>query len=232
MGVLSRRGAGCIGWALAEELAKGTAPSPGTWLRLYFDAGCKIRRLFSKQIGRRSRSMKARLAIPLAGLVAALLIGASACGTSRNETTSAHQGRAVAQPSGAAATPDKQGAQILKAAQDGDLVQIKSLLEAGTRADYTNPSGVTPLMIAGGLGNTSVATALLDHGADANAKTPGGYTPLMAAALNGQKEMVQLLIKRGADTSAKDVSGRTAAEYAQDQHHSEIVGLLGSPAAR
>ena len=116
--------------------------------------------------------MKARSAIPLAGLVAVVLIGAGACGTSSNQTNSAQQGRAAAQQSGAGATPDTRGDQILKAAQDGDLAQMKSLLEAGTRPDYTNSSGVTPLMIAAGLGNGSIATALLDHGADANNKRP------------------------------------------------------------
>jgi ankyrin repeat protein len=87
-------------------------------------------------------------------------------------------------------------------------------------------------MIAVGLGDTGTFTALLDHGADANAKTPGGYTALMSAPLNGQKAMVQLLIDRGADISAKDVSGRTAVEYAQDQHRSEIVGLLNGADSR
>src|SRR5215467_13242133 len=88
-------------------------------------------------------SMKARFAILIAGLVAAVIIGASACGTSRSETTRAQQGKAAAHQAGAAADPDTKGALILKAAQDGDLVQIKSLLEAGARADYTNSSGVT-----------------------------------------------------------------------------------------
>ena len=176
--------------------------------------------------------MNARLAIPIATLLAAVLIGASACGTSRSETTSTQQGNAAAHQAGAAADPDTKAALIFKAAQNGNLVRIKSLLEAGARADYTNSSGVTPLMIAAGLGNTGIAKALLDHGADANAKTPGGYTPLMSAALNGQNEMVQLLMARGADPGARDVSGKTAAGYAQDQQHSEIVGLLSRAGAK
>ena len=53
--------------------------------------------------------MKARSAIPITGLVAAVLIGASACGTSRSETTSAQQGKAAAQQSGSAASPDAGG---------------------------------------------------------------------------------------------------------------------------
>jgi ankyrin repeat protein len=176
--------------------------------------------------------MKARLAILIAGIVAAVMIGASACATSRSETTSTQQGKAAAQQAGAAALPDTRSELVFKAAQEGNLVQIKSLLEGGARPDYTNASGVTPLMIAAGSGNTSIARALLDHRADANAKTPGGYTPLMAAALNGQKEMVELLISHGADPGAKDVSGRTAGGYAQDQQHSDIAGLLSKAGSK
>src|SRR5262249_38835896 len=132
--------------------------------------------LFRKGIERRTKSMKARIAILIAGLVAAVLVGVGACATSRSETTNAQQGKAAARQAGAAASPDTRGELVFKAAQDGNLVQIKSLLEAGARPDYTNSSGVTPLMIAAGSGNTGIARALLDHGADANAKTPGGYT--------------------------------------------------------
>jgi len=187
---------------------------------------------FSQADWTEEHSMKAGLTLLIAGLVAAVVIGASACGRSRSETTSTQQGKAAAQQAGAAASPDTRGELVFKAAQDGNLAQIKSLLEAGARADYTNASGVTPLMIAAGLGNTDVAKVLLDHGADANAKTPGGYTPLMAAALNGQKEMVQLLMSKGADPNAKDVSGRTAAGYAQDQKHPEIAGLLNKSTSK
>jgi ankyrin repeat protein len=177
--------------------------------------------------------MKTGTVIRIVSLATAVLMGVSACGTGRTEVTSTQSaGKAAAQQAGAAADPDTKGAQIFKAAQNGDLDQLKALLEAGARPDYTNSSGVTPLMVAAGLGNTGIAKALLDRGADENAKTPGGYTPLMAAALNGQKEMVQLLMARGADPGARDVSGKTAAGYAQDHQHSEIVGLLSRASAR
>jgi ankyrin repeat protein len=177
-------------------------------------------------------SMTVRFAVAIAGLLAAVLIGTGACGTSHTETTSTQQGNAAAQRAGAAAGPDTKGALILKAAEDGNQTQMKSLLKAGAPANYSNSSGVTPLMIAAGLGNTGIASALLDHGADASAKTPGGYTPLMSAALNGQKEVIRLVIERGADPSATDVSGRTAARYAQGQNRSEIVRLLASGGAK
>lgn len=91
--------------------------------------------------------MTVRFAGAIAGLLAAVLIGTGACGTSNTET-STQQGNAAAQRAGAAADPDTKWALILKAAEDGNLTQMKSLLEAVAPANYTNSSGVNSFVCA------------------------------------------------------------------------------------
>jgi len=92
--------------------------------------------------------MTVRFAVAIAGLLPAVLIGTGACGTSHTETTSTQQGNAAAQRAGAAADPDTKWALILKAAEDGNLTQMKSLLEAVAPANYTNSSGVNSFVCA------------------------------------------------------------------------------------
>jgi uncharacterized protein len=112
---------------------------------------------------------------------------------------------------------------FLRASQSGDLTLMKLLLEHG--ADPTIPTlqGITPLMVASGVGwvhgvthewsaeETYEAVKFLieETGAEVNARDDlDGRTALMGAAHKGAADVVQLLVDHGADLSIRDIGSR------------------------
>jgi uncharacterized protein len=111
---------------------------------------------------------------------------------------------------------------FLRAAQSGDIVLMKLLLENGADPNIATESKVTPLMVASGIGWVQGVTyewspeqtletvkLLLDLGADVNAQDLlDGRTALMGAAHKGRNDVIELLVKRGADLSLRDIGSR------------------------
>ena len=111
---------------------------------------------------------------------------------------------------------------FLRAAQSGDIVLLKLLLDHKADPKLATDHGVTPLMVASGIGWVEGVTyewspqatldtvkLLLDLGADVNAQdTLDGRTALMGAAHKGRNDVVQLLVQHGADLAARDIGSR------------------------
>jgi ankyrin repeat protein len=111
---------------------------------------------------------------------------------------------------------------FLRAAQSGDLVLMKLLLEQGADPKINTEDGVTPLMVASGIGWVEGVTyewspqqtldtvkMLLDLGADVNAQDRvDGRTALMGAAHKGRNDVIELLVQHGADLSLRDIGSR------------------------
>ncbi len=111
---------------------------------------------------------------------------------------------------------------FLRAAQSGDLVLLKLLLAHGADPKVITDDGVTPLMVASGIGWVEGVTyewspketldtvkLLLDLGADVNAQDHiDGRTALMGAAHKGRNDVIQLLVDHGADLSLRDIGSR------------------------
>jgi ankyrin repeat protein len=111
---------------------------------------------------------------------------------------------------------------FLRAAQSGDIVLMKLLLEHGADPKINTESGVTPLMVASGIGWVQGVTyewspeqtleavkLLLDLGADVNAQDVlDGRTALMGAAHKGRNDVIELLVKHGADLATRDIGSR------------------------
>ena len=111
---------------------------------------------------------------------------------------------------------------FLRAAQSGDLVLMKLLLEHGADPSIPTDHKVTPLMVASGIGWVEGVTYewspqathdtvefLLNHGADVNAQdTLDGRTALMGAAHKGRNDVIQLLVEHGADLGLHDIGSR------------------------
>jgi len=111
---------------------------------------------------------------------------------------------------------------FLRAAQSGDLVLMRLLLEHGADPTIATEYNVTPLMVASGIGWVEGVTYewsaqatydtvkwLLDLGADVNARdTLDERTALMGAAHKGRNDVVELLVRHGADLSIHDIGSR------------------------
>jgi uncharacterized protein len=111
---------------------------------------------------------------------------------------------------------------FLRAAQSGDLVLMKLLLEHGADPKIATVWNVTPLMVASGIGWVEGVTyewspqqtydavkLLLDLGADVNEQdTLDERTALMGAAHKGRNDIVELLVQHGADLAMHDIGSR------------------------
>ncbi len=70
-----------------------------------------------------------------------------------------------------------------------------------------------------------------DPKADVNWRDWKGMTFLMNMALRGQTELVKALIAKGANVNLQSNEGKTAADYAQENKHSDVVELLRAAGA-
>jgi ankyrin repeat protein len=111
---------------------------------------------------------------------------------------------------------------FLRAAQSGDLELMRLLLDHGADPSIATEHGVTPLMVAAGIGWVEGVTyewspeqayqavqLLLELGADVNAQdVMDGRTALMGAAHKGRTDVIELLVAHGADLGLRDIGSR------------------------
>jgi ankyrin repeat protein len=121
---------------------------------------------------------------------------------------------------------------LLRAAKALDAPAIAALLATGADISLANSRGMTPIMVAAGLGSVDADTRgfylsedtqqrsieslklLIKAGGDINSKDSRGLTPLHAAARWGWNDVVQFLVANGADLNAKDNRGNTPIDSA------------------
>ena len=101
-----------------------------------------------------------------------------------------------------------------RAAQAADVPAMRLLVNAGADSKLPTYEGVTPLMVAAGLGwaaNFSrnaldgwmeAVKYCLELGLDVNAKSRTGYTALHGTAFIGNNELIKFLVDKGADVAA------------------------------
>ena len=122
--------------------------------------------------------------------------------------------------------------ELRHAAEEGDLAEVKRLLELGTDVNLQDTEyGATALMWAAGYGHTEIVELLIVSGADLDLKSQFGYTALMMAANGGYTNIVELLINAGAEVNVQNVYGDTALMLAAGWCHTEIVELLKAAGA-
>jgi len=108
---------------------------------------------------------------------------------------------------------------MVLAAASGDVTTMRILAERGANPRMTTPEGVSPLLVAAGLG---IERGMLDEssaleaarlavqlGGDVNASKEDGRTALHVAALLGWNDMIRFLAEQGANLDAKDMYGET-----------------------
>ncbi len=116
---------------------------------------------------------------------------------------------------------------LYKAAEFGNIEEIKQLLDTGSDVNETTYSdGSSPLHIAIQEGHTEVARLLLDAGADVNIARHNGVTALYISSGKGYTEFVKLLLEVGADVNKAKHNGVTALYIASGKGHIEVVKVL------
>ena len=90
-----------------------------------------------------------------------------------------------------------------RAALEGNLDAITTLLNAGANPNARNKDGITSLHWAAIGGSPDAITTLLDAGANLKARNEDGLTSLHGAALQGHADAITTLLDAGADPNAR-----------------------------
>ncbi len=113
-----------------------------------------------------------------------------------------------------------------RAAEKGDLREVKRLIKEGANVNARNGDGSTPLHKAAQKGHLKVVKYLIRKGADVNAKDRYGYTPLHLSVSEDHEDVVAYLVKMGADVNARDGQGFTPLHVAAMEGKWEMVRYL------
>ncbi|NCA70072.1 MAG: ankyrin repeat domain-containing protein [Sphingobacteriia bacterium] len=85
-----------------------------------------------------------------------------------------------------------------RAADIGDMDQIKRHIYWKSPLDQPNAAGDPPLHVAARAGRVAIARELALHGASVDAMNTSGETPLQMALANGRTQVAQMLVDQGA----------------------------------
>jgi ankyrin repeat protein len=118
------------------------------------------------------------------------------------------------------------GTPLVMAAQNGNLEDVKLLMEAGANIHARTGLGVNAMAMAALLGHADVVAYLIDKGSDVDERFGNGSTALEAAAMTGQTEVVKTLIAKQANVNAADGNGMTPYSQALANNHPDIAELL------
>lgn len=121
-----------------------------------------------------------------------------------------------------------------KAVRAGDMPAAIAALHAGSDCNMRGPEGLTPLMIASGLGDAQMTELLLTAGADGLAIEPrAGAAAIHKAALSGNPDVVDLLLRHGVFIDQQSpILGHTALMDAVVYKHENVVRTLLARGAR
>jgi len=146
-------------------------------------------------------------------------------------------------PSGARAKPQRSEARaqaeaLAQAAWDGDLVQVRTLLEAGAPADTEAHSGFSnghhsALNGAARNGHAAIVSLLLEQPTrpdlESRCQGPWEVTPLQQAAFWGRADVAKILLAHGASTACVSGPGfghKTAKQIAADHRQNAWAKLV------
>jgi len=118
------------------------------------------------------------------------------------------------------------GGQLHKAARNGHVEVVTTLVELGADVNVQANDGWRPLHLAAEHGHMEVITTLVELGADVNVQSNDRRRPLAQAALGGHVEAVRTLVQLGADVNVQDDLGWRPLHQAAREGHVEVAHTL------
>ncbi|GFS04595.1 myotrophin [Elysia marginata] len=115
------------------------------------------------------------------------------------------------------------GQELVWKIKNGELGDVKTLIEKEGIDVNTEVQGRLPLHYAADYGQTEVLDYLLSKGARVNAPDKYGITPLLSAIFEGHTDSVKLLLEKKADKTGKSPDGTPYIDCAEVD---EIKALL------
>ncbi len=131
----------------------------------------------------------------------------------------------------AAASTDL-GRQLLTAACEGDLDEVKRLVDTGADINAASIYGETPLYIAAYFGYLPMVRYLVGQGADINAANKDGEAPLQGAVHWDHLDVVRYLVEHGDKVNVANKGGEAPAQGTVHWGHQEIVEYLNKVVLR
>ncbi|GAB1603086.1 ankyrin repeat and SOCS box protein 12-like [Argonauta hians] len=126
---------------------------------------------------------------------------------------------------------DVEDSDLHKAARQGDLDQMKSILSAPSHTtkldtNVKNSKGQTPLAQAAAGGHNECVKLLLEHNCETNISDIKAQTPLFVALRNQHLDVAQSLLIHGADPDGDEANTSTPLSHAAWHGHIEAIKLL------
>jgi len=123
--------------------------------------------------------------------------------------------------------PDCPGEKLLKAAEDGDLEIIKTLVSSeASVVENRDKDGYTALHRAAYSNHPKIIRYLVEVGADVEVGTEDGWTPVHCACHWNSYKVVRELINCNANVNAQTNGGQTPLHIASNQQSRECMIIL------
>ncbi len=121
---------------------------------------------------------------------------------------------------------------LVTAAENRDLLAVRSLLEQHSDPNAAQADGATALAWAAHWDDLEMADVLIRAGANPNAANDYGVTPLFLACTNRSAAMAEKLLSAGANPTARLLNGQTVLMSCSRTGNAEAVNLLLSHGAQ
>ena len=132
-----------------------------------------------------------------------------------------------------ASVRDRGGAELIAAANRGEVEQVAALLESGVPANSANKAGATALHRAAYQNHLEVVQVLVEAGANLE-QTDYAFasTPLHEACISGALAVVEYIVARDGDWKTRRMillqnkAGRTPLDLAEEQAKVPVINLM------